>query len=102
MGDVDDGSRGVGGEDVYSGKTEPVLVSVSDSYSKDKEISVHDSGPSSSPAYTITNYLSTGYCPKGNINDFDLRRSFYSKQVFQEQPAVPLCRYTTRGCVVQG
>ncbi len=27
------------GEDVYSGRTEPALVSVSDSYSKDEEIS---------------------------------------------------------------
>jgi len=26
--------------------------------------------------------LSTGYCPKENVYDFDLRRSFYSKQVF--------------------
>jgi len=51
------GGGGVGGEDVYSGKTEPALVSVSDSYSVDKEISVHDSGPSSSPAYTITDYF---------------------------------------------
>ena len=67
---------------MYSGRTEPVLVSVSDSYSKDEEISVCDGGPSSSPAYTITDYLSTGYCPKGNVNDFDLRRSFYSKQEF--------------------
>ena len=55
---------------------------MSDLYSEDKEISVYDSGPSSSPAYTITDYLSTGYCPKGNVNDFDLRRSFYSKQGF--------------------
>ena len=82
MGDIDDGGSGVGGEDVYSGKTEPALVSVSDSYSKDKEISVCDSGPSSSPAYTVTDYLSTGYCPKENVCDFDLRRSFYSKQGF--------------------
>jgi len=67
---------------VYSGRTEPALVSVSDSYSEDEEISVCDSGPSSSPAYTITDYLSTGYCPKGNVNNFDLRRSFYSKQEF--------------------
>ena len=58
MGDVDDGSGGgVGGEDVYSGRAEPVLVSLSDSYSEDKEISVCDSGPSSSPAYTITDYF---------------------------------------------
>jgi len=67
---------------VYSGKTKPVLVSVSDSYSKDKEISVCDSGPSSSPAYTITDYLSTGYCPKEIVCNFDLRRLFYSKPVF--------------------
>ena len=67
---------------MYSGRTEPALVSVSDSYSEDEEISVCDSGPSSSPAYTITDYLSTGYCPKGNVNNFDLRRSFYSKQEF--------------------
>ena len=71
-----------GGEDVYSGRAEPVLDSVSDSYSEDKIISVCDSEPSSSLTYTITDYLSTGYCPKGNVNDFDLRRSFYSKQVF--------------------
>ena len=77
---IEDGESG--GGDVYRGKTEPALVSVSDSYSEDEEISVCDSGPSSSPAYTITDYLSTGYCPKGNVNDFDLRRSFYSKLVF--------------------
>ena len=82
MGDIDDGGSGVGDEDVYSGKTEPALVSVSDSYSEDKEISVCDSGPSSSPTYTVTDYLSTGYCPKENVCDFDLRRSFYSKQGF--------------------
>ena len=82
MGDVDNGGGGVGGEDVYSGRTEPALVSVSDLYSKDEEISVCDSRSSSSPAYTITDYLSTGYCTKGNVNDFDLRRSFYSKQEF--------------------
>ena len=77
---IEDGESGSG--NVYRGKTEPALVSVSDSYSEDEEISVCDSGPSSSPAYTITDYLSTGYCPKGNVNDFDLRRSFYSKPVF--------------------
>ena len=45
-------SIGGNGGDVYKGKTEPTLVSVSDSYSNDEEISVSDSGPSSSPAYT--------------------------------------------------
>ena len=66
---------------MYNSRTKPALVSVSDSYSEDEEISVGDSGSSSSPTYTLTDYLS-GYCPKGNVNDFDLRRSFYSKQVF--------------------
>ena len=57
---------GEGGEDVYKSKIEPVLVPVSDSYSKDEIISVCGSRPSSSPAYMITDYLSTDYCPKGN------------------------------------
>jgi len=61
---------GEGGEDIYKGKTEPALVSVSDSYSKDKIISVCGSRPSSSPAYMITDYLSTDYCPKGNCIRF--------------------------------
>ena len=54
--DDDDCGGGVGGEEVYSGNTEPALVSVSDSYSEDKIISVCDSGSSSSPTYTITDY----------------------------------------------
>ena len=74
----DDGGGGVGDEDVYNGKTKPVLVSVSDLYSEDEEIFVCDSGPSSSPAYTITDYSPTYYCPK-NVYDFGLRRPFYSK-----------------------
>ena len=57
MGDIDDGGGGVGGEDVYNGKIEPALVSVSDSYSEDEIISVRDSGSSSSPTYTITDYF---------------------------------------------
>ena len=69
------GGDGGGSGDVYKDKTEPVLVSVSDSYSEDKEISVCDSGPSSSPTYTITDHLS-GYCPKENVNYFVLRRMF--------------------------
>ena len=62
----DDGGGGDGGDDVSKGKTEPALVSVSDSYSEDEIISVCGSRPSSSPAYTLTDYLSTDYCPKGN------------------------------------
>jgi len=68
---------------VYSGKAKPMLVLLSDSYSEDKEISVCDSGPSSSPAYTITNYLSTDYYLNEIVNDLVLRRTFYSKQGFK-------------------
>jgi len=71
------------GSDVYNGRVEPMLVLLLDSYSEDEEISVCDSGLSSSPAYTITDYLSTGYCPKEKVYDVDLRRSFYSKQCFK-------------------
>ena len=67
---------------MYKGRAEPVLVSLSDSYSEDEIISVCDSGPSSSPTHTVTDYLSTGYCPKKSVNDFVLRRMFYSRQLF--------------------
>jgi len=54
MGDGDnDGGGGDGGDDVYNGKTEPVLVSVSDLYSEDNAISVGNSRYSSYPAYTV-------------------------------------------------
>ena len=58
IGDVgDEGGGSVGGDDVYKGRTEPALVLVSDLYSEDKIISICDSRPSSSPAYTITDYF---------------------------------------------
>ena len=58
IGDVDDeGGGGVRGDDVYNGKTEPVLVSVSDSYSDDEAISISNSRYSSYPAYTATDYF---------------------------------------------
>ena len=55
MGDDDGG--GEGGEEVYTGRAEPVLVLLLDSYSEDESILVCDSGSSSSPTYTITDYF---------------------------------------------
>ena len=53
MGDGnDDSGSGEGSEDVYRGKAEPILVSLSDLYSEDNNISVCDSRLSSCPAYT--------------------------------------------------
>ena len=51
------GGNSDGGGDMYKGRVEPILVSLSDSYSNDDNISVYDNRPSSSPAYTITDYL---------------------------------------------
>ena len=45
------------GSDVYRGRVEPVLVSLSDLYSNDNKILVCDSRYSSYPAYTSTDYL---------------------------------------------
>ena len=58
MGDGDDdSSSGDGSEDVYNGSMEPVLVSLSNSYSDDNSILISDSRPSSCPAYTVTDYF---------------------------------------------
>jgi len=49
--------NGDGGEDVYKGSVEPVLVSLSNSYFEDDKISVCNSRYSSYPAYTFTDYF---------------------------------------------
>ena len=86
---------------MYIGKTEPALVSVSDSYSEDEEISVSDSRPSASPAYTITDYLSTDYCPKEMYAILTQEgRSTLSRVL--RTPTIPLRRQVTRGLVAQG
>ena len=46
-----------GGKDVYNGRAEPILVSLSDSYSDDEAILISDSRYSSYPAYTDTDYF---------------------------------------------
>jgi len=53
---VDDGGGGVGSGDIYRRRVEHVLVSLSDSYSKE-EILICDSRPSACPTYT-SNYFS--------------------------------------------
>ena len=58
IGDNDGGSGGSeGGDDVYNGSMELVLVLLSNLYYKDDEISVSNSRYSSCPAYTNTDYL---------------------------------------------
>ena len=53
VGDNDGGGGGEGGDDVYNGRVEPMLVLLSDSYSENNAISVGDSRYSSYPAYTV-------------------------------------------------
>jgi len=55
----DDGGSGVGSDNIYRKRAEPVLVLPSDLYSKD-QISVYDSRSSFCPAYTFYFY----YCLK--------------------------------------
>ncbi len=55
--DDDGGCDGGDGKGVYNGRAEPMLVSLSDSYSDDEAISVSDSRYSSYPAYTDTDYF---------------------------------------------
>jgi len=57
IGDGDDDCGGGGGRDVYKGRAEPMLVSLSDSYSDDEAISVSNSRYSFYPAYTDTDYF---------------------------------------------
>jgi len=54
IGKSDDGG---GSGDVYKGRAEPMLVSLSDLYSDDEAILVSDIRYSSYPAYTVTNYF---------------------------------------------
>ena len=78
----DDDSSGGGGNIVYKGSAEPMLVLPSNSYSDD-EISVSDSRYSSCPAYTDTDYFTLLPTTLKSVNDFVLRRTFYSKQGFK-------------------
>jgi len=57
MGVGESSSGDGGGDNVYRGSAEPVLVSLSDSYSNNDKISVSDSRYSSYPAYTDTDYF---------------------------------------------
>ena len=71
----------VGSEDVYKERTEPVLVSLSDLYSELESISISVSRPSSCPIlyHLLTTFI---YCLKRTVNNFGLRRLFYSRQDF--------------------
>ena len=77
-----DDSGGGGGDVVYKGSVEPMLVLPSNSYS-DNEISVSNSRYFSCPAYTDTDYFALLPTALKSVNDFVLRRTFYSKQGFK-------------------
>jgi len=76
MGVSESGGGDGGGDNVYRGSAEPVLVSLSDSYSDNDKISVSDSRYSSYPAYTDTDYFALltttlkkciQFCPKKDV-----------------------------------
>jgi len=58
-----------------------VLALLSDSYLELEAILVSVSGPSSySTLHCLLTTFTTNYCLKEDVNYFDLRKSFYSKQ----------------------
>ena len=79
---IDAGNNNCGGgiekNEVYRGKVEPVLVSPSESYSKLKFILVYASN--TLLICLILSTSTTNYCSNEFVNNFDLRRSFYSRQ----------------------
>ena len=78
-----DGVRGggIGSSEQYGKRMDSVLDSLSDLYSELDAISVGVSGPSSCSIshHLLTTYF-INYCPKKRVNDFSLRRLFYTKQ----------------------
>jgi len=75
---------GIERKDMYRSRAELVLASLSDLYSKPDLILVNTSGPSSnSTSYCLLTTCLTNYCLNEIVNDFDLRRSFFSKQCFK-------------------
>jgi len=77
-----DSSNSVGGDKVYKGNgKELMLASLSNLYLKLEVILINTSRPSFCFIlyYLLTTYT-TNYCLKENVNNFDLRRLFYSKQ----------------------
>ena len=66
---------------MYKGRAEPVLVSLSVSYFEDDSISVCDSRL----LFVLPTQLLTtsDYCPNRMVNNFGLRRLFYSKRCFK-------------------
>ena len=79
---MNDGSSGsIGGENVYNGKEKKqVLASLLDLYSKLEIIFISVSRPSSySTLHFILTTSTTDYYLKKKVNDFGLRRLFYSR-----------------------
>ena len=71
-------------EYIYKNKEkELVLVSLSELYSKLDTISIDTSNTFLSVSYCPLTILTTDYYFKKNVNNFNLRRLFYSKQHFK-------------------
>ena len=75
-----DGDSNVDSKDVYKERAEPVLVSLSNSYSELDSISIYVSRSSFSlTLHFLLTISSTDYCLRERVNNFGLRRLFYSK-----------------------
>jgi len=86
--------------DVYRERVEPMLVLLSDSYSKEK-ISVCNSRLFSYPAYTFYLLLLSNYCSNKFYTILSQERYSTLRNVLKTT-AVPLHKQITRGPVAQG
>ena len=67
-------------EDIYKNKREkPVLALLPESYSRLNAILVGARSTLLGYLILLANYLTTNYCSKKVVNNFFLRRMFYSK-----------------------
>ena len=75
----DESGEEVGSNKVYKDKTKPVLASLLDLYSELNSISIDASNILLVCFILSTNHLTTNYCSQKIVNNFVLRRIFYSR-----------------------
>jgi len=75
----DESSGEVGSNKVYKDKTKPVLASLLNLYSELNSISIDASSTLLVCFILSTDHLTTNYCSQKIVNNFVLRRIFYSR-----------------------
>ena len=87
----DESVEEVGSDEVYKDKAEPVLASPLDLYSELDSISVGASSTLLVCFILFTDHLTTDYCSQEIVNNFVLRKMFYSKWGLKDTCHSPTC-----------